>query len=95
MQSVTALITAPEEGRYRVHLPSGVRDFKTLAEADAYAEAEARRLAESQAEAAGAAAVEVKLSRHERAAEVAGGKDIFVDREITATAVGRPRLAGG
>jgi len=94
MQSVTALITAPEEGRYRVHLPSGLRDFKALAQADAYAEAEAMRLAETQAVAAGAATVEVKLSRRERAAEMAGGKEIFVDREITATAIGRPQLAG-
>jgi N-methylhydantoinase A/oxoprolinase/acetone carboxylase beta subunit len=95
MQSVTALVTAPEEGRYRVHLASGVRDFTALSEADGYAETEALRLARSQAEAAGAATVEVELSRRERAAEVAGGKEIFVDREITATAFGRPRLAEG
>ena len=95
MQSVTALVTAPDEGRYRVHLPSGVRDFTALSDADGYAETEALRLARSQAEAAGAATVEVELSRRERAAEVAGGKEIFVDREITATAFGRPRLAEG
>ncbi len=94
MQSVRLLITAPEEGCYRVHSPEGPEDFTSLEAADRHAEAAARRLAEAQARAAGAATVELELRRAERAAAVAGGKDIFVDREITATAVGRPRLAG-
>ena len=60
-QTATALITAPDDSRYRVHLSNGVREFANLDEA----------------------------------AETAKGKDglaVFIESEIVATALGRPRL---
>ncbi len=94
LQTVTALITMPEEGRFRVHLPSGVKDFPGQAAAEAFAENEARHLAEAQARAAGAEAIETKTRRGERSAKMADGSEIFVDVEFVASALGRPRLGG-
>lgn len=93
LQSVTGLITSPEEGRYRVHLPSGVHDFRSLDEAAAHAEAEAGRLAESQARSAGSATPRVSVARKDNIVRAADGTTTFIESRITATAAGRPRLA--
>ena len=94
MQSVTALVTSPDEGLYRVHLPTGNTDFNGLQEAALFAEQEVQAVARGQAAAAGAQDIEVKLQRQERSAEIGGGQTVFVDLEIIATALGRPKLAG-
>ncbi|MDJ0607727.1 MAG: hydantoinase/oxoprolinase family protein [Kiloniellales bacterium] len=93
VQRVEALITSPEEGRYRVHLSSGLRDFGQLEGATAYAVEEARRLAGAAAERAGAARSEVKIARKDVVAEAADGREVFFETRITATAFGRPALA--
>ena len=49
MQAVTATITAPAEGLYRVHVANGVHDFRDLEAAADRAIHEAASLAESQA----------------------------------------------
>ena len=92
-QRVKILVTAPGENCYRVHLPEGLRDFDDREAALALARETARDMARDQAITAGALAPETELEETERAAEVFGGDPIFVEAEVIATAVGRPRLA--
>ena len=92
-QRVKILVTAPGENCYRVHLPEGLRDFTDREAALALARETARDMARDQAITAGALAPETELEETERAAEVFGGDPIFVEAEVIATAVGRPRLA--
>jgi N-methylhydantoinase A/oxoprolinase/acetone carboxylase beta subunit len=92
-QRVKLLVTQPEEGRYRLHLPEGVKDFPALAQARSEAEGLARRLAAEHAERAGAAEVEIHLEAEETSADLDSGKTIFVELAVTATAFGRPRIA--
>jgi N-methylhydantoinase A/oxoprolinase/acetone carboxylase beta subunit len=92
-QRVKILVTAPGENCYRVHLPDGLRDFTDREAALALARETARDMARDQAITAGALAPETELEETERAAEVFGGDPIFVEAEVIATAVGRPRLA--
>lgn len=95
VQSVRALVKSrePEGPGFRVHLPSGIKDAPDLEEAVAYAEVQAGRLAEAQAARAGAADVQVQVRRKDH---VGHGRDgeIYLDTEIVAVAVGRPRLGG-
>jgi 5,10-methenyltetrahydromethanopterin hydrogenase len=92
-QRVRILVTAPGENCYRVHLPEGLRDFANREEALALAREAARDMARDQAITAGALAPETELEEIDRVAEVFGGDPIFVEAEVIATAVGRPRLA--
>jgi N-methylhydantoinase A/oxoprolinase/acetone carboxylase beta subunit len=93
VQSLTALITSPGEGQFRVHLPASVHDFETLDDATAFAEAEADRLAAEQALTAGAATAEVRRETQDKIVRDAGGGEVFLERRILATAYGRPRIA--
>jgi N-methylhydantoinase A/oxoprolinase/acetone carboxylase beta subunit len=95
MQSVTALITAPNEGGFRVHLPSGTRDFGNLEAAAAEALKEATDLAAEQARRAGADAIEVSHRRLDKVHRDGMGAAIFLESRIEVTAFGRPRIAGG
>ncbi|WP_221938845.1 hydantoinase/oxoprolinase N-terminal domain-containing protein [Mycobacterium sp. KBS0706] len=92
LQTVAITITAPEEGRFRVHAPGGIRTFGSLAEAAAHAEAEARGRAESLAREAGGQEVAVTVTRADRVVSMAGGLDLFVESTVTAAAAGRPRI---
>jgi len=94
IQTVRILIRPMEgENAFRVHLPFGVRDFKRLADAVACAKQNARRLARDRAHWAGASTVKVHTEQHERSALIGGesGGKIFIDTEVTATAVGSPQ----
>ncbi len=96
VQTARALIDPlPSDGGFRVHLPNGIRDFDGLEEAAAYATQEISRLAETQARRAGAADVQVQIQREDHLCRSAGSEieDVFVDTEMVATAIGRPRLA--
>lgn len=93
MQAVTVVITAPAEGRYRAHLPTGIRDFDTLDAAADHAIAEAKALAAEQAHRAGAVDPELKHSREDKIVRGKGGFAVFLESRIVATAFGRPRLA--
>jgi len=97
MQTVRALIKPLGGAGLRVHLPIGIHDFADLEEAAAYAMEEASLLAEGQARRAGAANVQVQTRRvdHIVRAETEQGEDVYFETEVTATAVGRPRLADG
>jgi N-methylhydantoinase A/oxoprolinase/acetone carboxylase beta subunit len=94
MQTVHVLIKPLEEGSFRVHLPTGIHDLPELEEAAAYAMEEASLLAEAQARRAGAAEVRVQTRREDHIVSLQG-EDVYFDSEVTATAVGRPRLANG
>ena len=93
VQTVEALITQPSEGRFRLHIASGVEDFTDLESAAARAIAAAETLAESQARRAGAGELQVSVSRKDKAVREKGGFEIFIESRIAATAFGRPRLA--
>jgi N-methylhydantoinase A/oxoprolinase/acetone carboxylase beta subunit len=93
LQTAIVTITAPEEGRFRVHAPAGIRTFDSLADAAAHAEAEARGRAEALAREAGGQDVAVTVARADRVVAMAGGLDMFVESTLTATAAGRPRMS--
>ncbi len=93
LQAVRVLITQPEEGRYRVHLSDGISDFLDVGKAQEAAEADARTRALTQAREAGAHDIKVDLKASKKSALTAMGDEIFVELEVTATAIGRPRLA--
>ena len=80
---------------YRVHFPEGVQDFKELEEAASYAEQQARELAEAQAIRAGAEAPQIQVNRQDHVYHPENGsyEDVYLGTEVTATAVGRPRIA--
>ena len=98
MQTVHAQIKLLDnEQGFRVHLPSGIRDFLTLEEAADYALSEAGRLVEALAREAGAAEVQVQCNRQDHIARIRKEEvyeDMYIDTEVTAIAFGRPRLAG-
>jgi hypothetical protein len=75
-----------------VHLPTGIRDFDSLAAAAECALREAGALAEARARAAGADDVQVQVQRHDNLV-VLKTQEVYLGSEVMATAVGRPRLA--
>ena len=91
-QTATALITAPDDSRYRVHLANGVREFANLDEAAETAMREVRAIAETLARDAGAEEVHVDAVRKDVIAKGKDGLAVFIESEIVATALGRPRL---
>ena len=93
LQSVTALITAPSEGVFRVHLPSGNADFADLDRAAAHANAAAAALVTERARAAGAGDVELRHRRSDKVHRDATGLEIFIESRIDVAAFGRPRVA--
>lgn len=94
MQAVNALITAPAEGMFRVHLPVGNVDFTDLETAAAYATAEASSLALNKARAAGAEDVEIRDRRADKIHRDPSGLTVFIESRIDVTAFGRPRVVG-
>jgi hypothetical protein len=93
VQTAEALITQPSEGNFRLHIASGVEDFDDLESAAARAIEAARAQAESLARRAGAAELQISISRKDKVVREKGGLDIFIESRIAATAFGRPRLA--
>jgi N-methylhydantoinase A/oxoprolinase/acetone carboxylase beta subunit len=92
MQSVRALVSPLEEDRgFRVHLSEEVRDFTELEEAVQYAEQQSAAQARALALRAGAASVQVTVSRRDQIVEVSGDS-LFLGSEVEAIATGRPRL---
>lgn len=87
-------ITAPSEGRFRVHLESGPEDFAEAALALARLEDVLRGSATEAALAAGADDIEVVVDRDIRTAQ-AEAREVFVEATLTVEAAGRPRVAVG
>lgn len=91
-QTMKATITAPEEGRYRVHLSNIMREFPSLLMAADFAVDETSRLARESAIEAGAVEPEIQRNRQDTIVEGPGGRQIFVESRIEAIAIGRPSL---
>ena len=90
---IRALITAPSDGLYRVHLPIGNADFTDVEHAAAHALGQASALARSRAEAAGAGDIELRQRRADKVHRDPTGLQIFIESRIDVTAFGRPRVA--
>lgn len=96
IQQVRVLISPLDSaGRFRLHLPDGVRDFGDLEEAVRYANHGMPPYAEMLARRAGAGQVEIRTAREDRRVRLnAGGADeIYLQTTLRYTAVGRPSLA--
>jgi N-methylhydantoinase A/oxoprolinase/acetone carboxylase beta subunit len=91
-QRVDALITSPQEGLYRCHLPDSVVDFRDLDEAANHATALIGELARRLAEDAGATGVTLATQRDDNVVTGADGLQTFIESRLRATATGRPRL---
>ncbi|KXF76183.1 hydantoinase [Paramesorhizobium deserti] len=90
--SLTAEISQPVEGCFRVSAGEMIRDFADEEEALAFAEAILREQVAARATDAGTDEAEITVSRDIRAATVED-KRTFVEAILTATASGRPRIA--
>ena len=91
-QRATALITAPAEGRFVLHLPDGNQVFASRDAALQAAEVALGAEARARAEAAGAAGILITATRDIREAEIEG-RSLFIEARVTVTAQGRPRVA--
>jgi hypothetical protein len=85
-------VTAPSEGRYRVHFETGPQDYTEAESALQALETALRTEAQEQAVAAGAEDISVSATRDIRKAE-AEAREVFLEAEITVEASGRPRIA--
>jgi N-methylhydantoinase A/oxoprolinase/acetone carboxylase beta subunit len=92
MQALRGLITSPSDGRFRAHVAGCVEDFPRLEAAVEFTEARLRLAVREMAERAGGDDIEIRVRRVDRSVPVSG-RDLFLDTELTATAVGRPRTA--
>lgn len=93
LQRATATITQPQEGLFRAHLATGIKDFVNLEEAARYCSDLVSAEAASLATRAGAVEIQVKTERADKVFEQPTGLRIFIESTIAATAFGRPRLA--
>lgn len=84
-------ITAPAEGRFRVHLDHP-EDFVTADTALARLEDYLRAAAEGDVRAAGADDIEIRVFRDIKTAQ-AEAREVFVQADMTVEATGRPRIA--
>ncbi|NOE19267.1 hydantoinase/oxoprolinase family protein [Ruegeria atlantica] len=87
-------VTSPAEGRYRVHLEDGPKDFAASEEALALLEKVLMSEAEGAVREAGAEDIRVIVDRDIKTARVEA-KDVFIEALITVEASGRPRVAAG
>lgn len=94
VQRVHLLVAQPQRGVFRVFAPSGPRDFDALAPALALAQQLAGAEAQQRALHAGAAAVQVVLSRQDNQVDNDIDGHMFFEACITATASGPPRTRG-
>ncbi|MDP5218472.1 hydantoinase/oxoprolinase family protein [Ruegeria sp. 2205SS24-7] len=90
----SGVVTAPSEGKYRVHLDSGPRDFGDPDAAMSMLEDTLRSVAQAEARAAGAEDIRLIATRDIRTAQVEA-RDVFVEATLTVEASGRPRVASG
>jgi len=85
-QQVMILTSQPEDGVFRVHLPTGPQDFRDLKKALQQAEASAGDLAGQRARAAGAKTFAVTCQAHIEEVNLPGGKSLFIEARTIATA---------
>jgi N-methylhydantoinase A/oxoprolinase/acetone carboxylase beta subunit len=87
-------VTSPSEGKYRVHLVDGPQDFGDQDSAMTLLETVLRDKAMQDAMDAGAADIQVSVSRDVRTAGVES-REVFIEAMLTVEASGRPRVAEG
>jgi N-methylhydantoinase A/oxoprolinase/acetone carboxylase beta subunit len=82
---------------FRLHLPNGVRDVSSVEEGVAYAQETVAPELSVLAQQAGADQAEVRMARVDKSAPVKGGwgQSVYLETELTFTAVGRPRPTEG
>jgi N-methylhydantoinase A/oxoprolinase/acetone carboxylase beta subunit len=96
IQRQRVLITPLESGEtLRLHLPEGVQDFADLEIAVAFAQKQMHTWMEALARQAGAAQVEVQMTRHDRTVDVrmGWGNQLYLGTELIFIAGGRPSPA--
>ena len=89
-QRVMISITAPADGRFRVHLPDGPIDLDAQETALERARNAARQLAHDRASSAGASAIEVAIAEDVRLVQLGPHKQLFIEAFVHATASGQP-----
>ncbi|MEX0286622.1 MAG: hydantoinase/oxoprolinase N-terminal domain-containing protein [Paracoccaceae bacterium] len=87
-------VTAPSEGRYRVHLEDGPQDFTEVEAALGLLETHLSTQAEQGARDAGASDIEVTVNRDVKTAQLEA-REVFVEASVMVEASGRPRVAVG
>ncbi|CAN0584240.1 unnamed protein product [Ectocarpus sp. 12 AP-2014] len=90
----SGIVTSPGEGKFRVHLAEGPKDFPDAESALAHVEIVLTKAARARAKSAGAVEIECQVTRDIRTAGVEG-REVFVEAELTVEASGRPRVAVG
>jgi N-methylhydantoinase A/oxoprolinase/acetone carboxylase beta subunit len=96
IQRQRVLITPMGSGEtLRLHLPGGIQDFSDLEAAVAFARERMHTWMETLARQAGAAQVEVQMTRQDRRVEVRAGwgDQLYLGTELIFTAAGRPSPA--
>lgn len=89
----SGVVTAPSEGRFRVHFESGPEDFVDETAALSAMEDALRKEARRAAMAAGAEDIQLTCHREVKRAQ-ADAREVFLEATLTAEASGRPRIAG-
>jgi N-methylhydantoinase A/oxoprolinase/acetone carboxylase beta subunit len=87
-------VTAPSEGRFRVHLDSGPVDYPNEQDALTALETALTQQAGAAAETAGAEDIHIHVERDIRTAQIEA-REVFVEAVLTVEASGRPRVAHG
>ncbi len=93
-QRRSGTVTAPSEGKYRVHFDHGPQDFTESAAALEALENALREEVVAAVTAAGAGDIHSHVSRDIRTAQVEA-REVFVEAVLTVEASGRPRVAQG
>ena len=84
------IVTQPAEGKFRLHLPKGPADHSSVEDALATARRMASEIASERAQRAGASQVNISLEETINQVELSGGKTLFIEARIHATATGAP-----
>ena len=87
-QRVVISVSQPDEGRFRIHLPSGPKDLTDLDSALATARDAAGTLAEERARQAGAITVRITMSENVKLVPLSADRDMFIEALVYATADG-------
>ncbi len=95
VQYADALITAPQSGLFRCHLPTGVKDFVDLDEAVSHTRSVIEHQARSAAVRIGATEIMLSFERHDEIVHMKDGSEIFIECRVAATASGRPAISRG
>lgn len=85
-------VTSPAEGQYRVHLPTGPKDFLDETAALSHLEDQLRVSARAAAQESGSEDIQIHVTRDIKTAR-AEAREVFVEAIITVEASGRPRVS--